>query len=172
VCFVCTGNICRSPMAEVVQRHLVEAAGLTERVEVSSAGTGPWHEGEPMDPRARAALADAGFADHGHIAHQFDPSGVGELDLVVGLDRRHRQTLESLAGAQLEGRLVLLRSFERAAGGAVDVPDPYYGDGADFARCLEMVEAASRGLLAALVDLLTTPGSTAGRPGPGLAGPR
>ncbi len=159
-------------MAEVVLRHLLETAGLSERVEVSSAGTGPWHEGEPMDPRARAALADAGFADHGHIAHQFDPTRGADLDLVVGLDRRHRQTIESLAGAQLEGRLVLLRSFERAGGGEVDVPDPYYGDDADFARCLGLIETASRGLAASLVDLLAAPGPEAPRPGPGLAGPR
>ena len=167
VCFVCTGNICRSPMAEVVLGQLAREVGLSERLSVSSAGTGPWHEGEPMDPRAQDALNAAGYTDHGHVAHQFDPSRLAEFDLVVGLDRRHRQTLASLAGGRAaDDRLVLLRSFDPEAGGAVDVPDPYYGEAADFARCLGLVEAGCRGLAAALVELLRPPG-----PRPGPSGP-
>lgn len=162
VCFVCTGNICRSPMADVVLRRLADEAGFSDRLMVSSAGTGPWHEGEPMDPRAHEALAAAGYADHGHVAHQFDPSWFDELDLLVALDRRHRQTLDSLAaGRSVDDRLVLLRAFDRNAGGAVDVPDPYYGDAADFAQCLMMVEAGGRGLAVALAELLIAPGSLA-----------
>jgi protein-tyrosine phosphatase len=153
-------------MAEVILRSLVAGAGLSDRVGVSSAGTGPWHEGEPMDPRAREALAAAGYTDHGHIAHQFDPSSAGDLDLAVALDRRHRQTLESLAGHRLDGRLTLLRSFDATAGGAVDVPDPYYGDTAEFAGCLRMIEAGCGGLAAALEDALAAGGSLAGRRGP------
>ncbi|MGP8058305.1 MAG: low molecular weight protein-tyrosine-phosphatase [Acidimicrobiales bacterium] len=154
-------------MAEVVLRRLSQQVGLSERISVSSAGTGPWHEGEPMDPRARDALGAAGYDDHGHVAHQFDPSRFDQLDLVVGLDRRHRQTLASLAGDRAVGdRLVLLRSFDPEAGGAVDVPDPYYGEAADFARCLGLVEAGCRGLATALVELLGVPGSLTGPSGP------
>jgi protein-tyrosine phosphatase len=159
-------------MAEVVLRHLAteiplaaDGAGgsgmtLADQLEVSSAGTGPWHEGEPMDPRARAALAALGYEDHGHVAHQFDLRQFGQLDLLVALDRRHQQTLRSLSGSQPdEGRLVLLRSFDRDAGGAVDVPDPFYGNDNDFDRCLLQVQAACRGLAAALATALTgTPG--------------
>lgn len=148
VCFVCTGNICRSPMADVVLRALLpEAAGTT--LAVSSAGTGNWHDGEPMDPRARRALESAGYRDHGHVARQLAPSALSHLDLAVALDRRHLQILRGLAAARPEPsptRLVLLRTFDRDAGGAVDVPDPYYGDDAEFARCLAMIEAGCRGL--------------------------
>ena len=152
VCFVCTGNICRSPMAAVVMAALAAADGaLAGRLAVSSAGTGPWHEGEPMDRRAQAALAGRGYDPAGHVARQVSAAGLGGLDLLVALDRRHQQTLRSLGSAAgIEGRLVLLRSFDRAAGGAVDVPDPYYGDRGDFDRCLDQVEAACRGLAGAL----------------------
>ncbi|HEX3946729.1 MAG TPA: low molecular weight protein-tyrosine-phosphatase [Acidimicrobiales bacterium] len=165
---VCTGNICRSPMAEVVLRHLVEAEPmadgfLVDRVQLSSAGTGPWHEGESMDPRAAAALAAAGYLDHGHIAHQFDaaqvdPGRADRLDLLVAMDRRHQQTLRSLtAGRFPDDRIVMLRSFDRRAGGAVDVADPYYGSEADFAACLAIVEAGCRGLVRALAASLAIP---------------
>ncbi len=76
IAFVCTGNICRSPMAEVITRTLAGATSLADgstladHLEVTSAGTGPWHEGEPMHPLARTALIRAGYPDHGHVAHQ------------------------------------------------------------------------------------------------------
>jgi protein-tyrosine phosphatase len=179
ICFVCSGNICRSPMAEVVLNELaahtpLDAAGarseaappagpehaargrartLAELISVRSAGTGPWHEGEPMDDRARAALQSAGYRDHGHVARQIRVEELRGEDLVVALDRRHLQTLRSLLGEPHGGRLVLLRSF--VPGGALDVPDPYYGDGPEFRRCLETIEGACRGLvrhLAAVLD--------------------
>ena len=158
VCFVCTGNICRSPMADVVLRAvagdtvLADGSRLSAHLEVTSAGTGSWHAGEPMDPRALAALEAAGYRDHGHVARGFDAARLAELDLVVGLARRHTQTLKGLARARGldDGRLVLLRAYDRSAGGDVDVPDPYYGSDADFAACLAMVEAGCRGLAADL----------------------
>jgi protein-tyrosine phosphatase len=157
VCFVCTGNICRSPMAEMVLRHLAQNSPLGTVLEISSAGTGPWHEGEPMDPRARRALESAGYVDLGHVAHQFDITQFDVVDLLVALDRRHRQTLKSLSIDPVDNRLVLLRSFDHAAGGAVDIPDPYYGDEADFDRCLSMVESGCRGLFDRLTAALGEP---------------
>jgi protein-tyrosine phosphatase len=159
VCFVCTGNICRSPMAEVVLRTL--AAPLTAEgtlgttLMVSSAGTGNWHEGESMDPRARDALERAGYADHGHLAHAIAGRDVAGLDLVVGLDRRHVETVRGRASRTgIETTMVLLRPFDPAAGGHVDVPDPYYGGDEEFSACLAMVEAGCRGLLDALVTAI------------------
>ena len=157
VVFVCTGNICRSPMADVVLRRLsaeLRLSGgsrLAVRLAISSAGTSGWHEGEPMDPRARAALRAKGYSDHGHVARPFERSWFATSGLVVCLDRGHRQTLAGLARSaagddRYEDRLVLLRSFDVRAGGAVDVPDPYYGDDAEFASCLELIEAGCRGL--------------------------
>ncbi len=133
VVFVCTGNICRSPMGDVVLRHLAadralaDGTVLGERLVVSSAGTGGWHEGEPMDPRARAALERRGYADHGHRARPFDTAWLPGTDLVVCMDRGHRQTLASLARAKAgdsryDGRLVLLRGFGTRSGGDPDVP--------------------------------------------------
>jgi low molecular weight protein-tyrosine phosphatase len=164
LCFVCTGNICRSPMAAAVMTHLAgNDPALIGRIAVSSAGTGPWHEGEPMDPRAQAVLSSRGYDGTGHVARQVSVADLGHVDLLVALDRRHQQTLRSLGSdAGLDGRLVLLRSFDRTAGGAVDVPDPYYGDERDFAHCLDQVELACRGLAGALAQVLEPVGNGAG----------
>ncbi|MER7710539.1 low molecular weight protein-tyrosine-phosphatase [Streptomyces werraensis] len=150
VCFVCTGNICRSPMAEFVFRARVAEAGLEDLVEVDSAGTGGWHEGEGADPRTVAVLRENGY-DSEHTARQFDPSWFGRLDLVVALDAGHLRALRRLAPTERDAEKVrLLRSYDPAAGDDLDVPDPYYGGPEGFDACLEMVEAASLGLLAAV----------------------
>ena len=157
VVFVCTGNICRSPIAEVATRALADTVALADGTElgdrliVTSAGTGPWHEGEPMDPRTAAALRRAAFAEHTHIAHQISASGLRQSDLIVALDRRHLQTLRSLGTDP--SRLVLLRSFDPSAGAAADVPDPFYGDESEFDACVAMIVAGCRGLVLALAAL-------------------
>ena len=163
VVFVCTGNICRSPMAEVVlramadARELVDGSTLGDGLDISSAGTGGWHAGEGMDPRARSALERRGYTDHGHRARAFETAWMDDTDLVVCLDRGHRQTLASMARARAgdyrhDDRLVMLRSFDPRAGGDVDVPDPYYGDDAEFEACLDLVEAGCRGLVVHLAE--------------------
>ncbi|MBB6415917.1 low molecular weight protein-tyrosine-phosphatase [Streptomyces sp. AK010] len=151
VCFVCTGNICRSPMAEIVFRARVAEAGLDELVEVDSAGTGGWHEGDGADPRTVAVLKDNGYAG-GHTARQFRSSWFSHLDLVIALDSGHLGALRRLAPTEQDAEKVrLLRSYDPAAGDDdLDVPDPYYGGMDGFEECLEMVEAASVGLLAAV----------------------
>lgn len=161
VCFVCTGNICRSPMAEVVLRHLAattpatDGRPLAEHLAVSSIGTGPWHEGEPMDERARRALERAGYADHGHVARHLSLDLLADSDLLVALDRRHMQTLRSMGRGRVPGeRVVLLRAFDPSGGGPSDVEDPYYGDVDTFAGCLAVVEPACRGLATALAGHL------------------
>ncbi|MGW2015812.1 low molecular weight protein-tyrosine-phosphatase [Streptomyces sp. NPDC001927] len=149
VCFVCTGNICRSPMAESVFRARVEEAGLADTVEVDSAGTGGWHEGHAADPRTVAVLEDHGYAS-GHTARQFRASWFPALDLVIALDEGHVRELRRLAPTPEDAAKVrLLRSYDPAADD-LDVPDPYYGGTDGFEECLEMVEAASEGLLAAV----------------------
>ncbi|QNP71648.1 low molecular weight phosphotyrosine protein phosphatase [Streptomyces roseirectus] len=151
VCFVCTGNICRSPMAESVFHARVEDAGLGHLVEADSAGTDGWHEGEGADPRTVAVLQEHGYAT-GHTARRFDRSWFTGLDLVIALDSGHLKALRRLAPTPEDARKVrLLRSYDPAAhDGDLDVPDPYYGGRAGFEECLEMVEAASDGLLAAV----------------------
>jgi protein-tyrosine phosphatase len=150
VCFVCTGNICRSPMAESVFRARVAEAGLDGLVEIDSAGTGGWHEGDGADPRAVAVLEDHGY-DSAHTARQFQASWFSRLDLVIALDSGHLKALRRLAPTQEDvAKVRLLRTYDPAAGDDLDVPDPYYGGMDGFGECLEMVEAASEGLLAAV----------------------
>ncbi|MCZ9350294.1 low molecular weight phosphotyrosine protein phosphatase [Streptomyces mutabilis] len=151
VCFVCTGNICRSPMAEAVFHARVADAGLDGLVEADSAGTGGWHEGENADPRTMAVLAENGYGLD-HTARQFQPSWFSRLDLVIALDAGHLRALRHLAPTEQDADKVrLLRSYDPAADrGDLDVPDPYYGGVEGFEECLEMVEAASDGLLAAV----------------------
>ncbi|WP_128377488.1 low molecular weight protein-tyrosine-phosphatase [Streptomyces cavernae] len=154
VCFVCTGNICRSPMAESVFRARIEEAGLESLVEVDSAGTGGWHEGDGADPRAVAVLEANGYGG-AHTARQFHAEWFSRLDLVIALDSGHLRALRRLAPTPADADKVrLLRSYDPAAtpDHDLDVPDPYYGDMDGFEECLEMVEAASDGLLAAVRD--------------------
>ncbi|MHA5048046.1 low molecular weight protein-tyrosine-phosphatase [Streptomyces sp. SD15] len=152
ICFVCTGNICRSPMAESVFRARIEGAGLEGLVEVDSAGTGGWHEGDGADARTVAVL-EAGGYESSHAARQFHAAWFSRLDLVIALDAGHLKALRRLAPTPEDAEKVrLLRSYDPAAGDDLDVPDPYYGPVDGFEECLEMVEAASPGLLAAVKD--------------------
>lgn len=161
VCFVCTGNICRSPMAEVVFHAMVTDAGLESRVDVDSAGTGGWHVGERADLRAVRALAAAGYDGSAHRARQFQRDWFASSDLVIALDRSHERTLRSWAGDAAErDKVVLLRRFDPSAsdrGAGLDVPDPYYDGEAEFAAVLGLVEASCRGLLEHVATLVTAP---------------
>lgn len=154
VCFVCTGNICRSPMAACVFAHLVEQAGLAAHVEVSSGALDGWHIGEPVDERAREALARRGYSSD-HQARLVDASVFQRNDLVVAFDRTHLQALRSLApDDEAIDAAVLLRSFDPALAlrdaddPVLDIEDPYYGDTSGFERCLDQIETACQGLLA------------------------
>ncbi|WP_070198452.1 low molecular weight protein-tyrosine-phosphatase [Streptomyces oceani] len=170
VCFVCTGNICRSPMAEVVFRARVRAAGLADRVRVDSAGIGDWHVGDEADPRTIATLAAAGYEQR-HSARQFTADWFAERDLVIALDRGHQRGLRAMAPTAREAAKVrLLRSYDPAAREDLDVPDPYYGGTRGFDTCLELVEAAMPGLLTEVGTLLngrTAPIGSGAPVGPG-----
>ena len=157
ICFVCSGNICRSPMAEVVLRQLAADAGLADRLTISSAGTGDWHVGEQADPRAVEALTTHGYNGSTHRARQFDPAWFADPDLVVALDRSHERILKAWAGDDVDrSKVQLLRSFETPRSDSLDVPDPYYSDHRLFAAVLGMIERADRALLAQLAPALTT----------------
>jgi len=157
ICFVCTGNICRSPAAEVVVRALAERAavpGAEVDIEVDSAGTGDWHAGQPADPRALRALTAAGYDGRAHRARQFDPAWFRERDLIIALDRGHARLLRSWApDDDARARIRLLRSFDPAVRVTedhplIDVADPYYDGDAAFDEMLKQIEAAGAGLLA------------------------
>jgi protein-tyrosine phosphatase len=156
VCLVCLGNICRSPMAEVVLRGELARAGLAGRVEVESAGTGDWHAGEPMDARARAELAGRGYDGSGHVARQIDASWLGDYDLIIAMDRGNLRSLRRMAAGrpQLADRIRLLRSFDPAADADAEVPDPYGGSQDEYAEVFDQVLAAARGLVDRLAERL------------------
>ena len=155
VCFVCSGNICRSPMAEVVFRDLAEKAGIGDRVVSSSAGTGDWHVGEPADRRAIMALHRRGYDGATHRARQFEPEWFDEQDLVVALDHSHRRILDHWAGtSENRAKIAMLMDFAPHGGASRDVPDPYYSDDAMFDTVLDLIERACAGLVRQLEPAL------------------
>jgi protein-tyrosine phosphatase len=150
VCFVCLGNICRSPTAEAVMRHLVRAEGLEKEIAISSAGTGDWHLGEPRDERSRAVGAARGIPLEG-VARHFTSESFEACDYVLAMDLSNRSTLNELApSAEDRAKVRLLRSFDPGAPRDAEVPDPYYGGEAGFEHVFDLCEAACRGLIAHL----------------------
>ena len=159
VCLVCLGNICRSPMAEVVLRSELAAAGLDRVVTVDSAGTGDWHIGQQMDAHARAELTRRGYDGSAHRARQVEPSWLASRDLILAMDQHNLADLRRIA-ARAGGDGDRIRLFGEAGGlpssetAGRDMPDPYGGDSGDFALVLDLVEAASRQITAQLAELL------------------
>lgn len=146
VLFVCLGNICRSPTAEGVFRHLVEAEGLDDVIGTDSAGTSDWHIGAPPDRRAQAAAKRRGIDLSDLQGRQVTAGDFDEFDYVLAMDQRNHAALSSLAPNGRADRLHMFLSF--APGIAdMEVPDPYYGGDTGFDDVLDMIEAASRGLL-------------------------
>ena len=151
VAVVCLGNICRSPIAETVLSEHVARAGLADRVEVVSAGTGDWHVGEPMDRRAATVLAGHGYDGSAHRARQFAPDWYADCDLVLAMDAANHADLRRLAPPGEAERVLMFRDFDpRADDGDRDVPDPYYGGDDGFAAVLATVERTAAALVSAL----------------------
>jgi protein-tyrosine phosphatase len=149
IAVVCLGNICRSPVADVVLNARLEEAGLAGRVGVDSSGTGSWHLGGPMDRRAAATLTAEGYDPTAHRSRQFTAERAEEYDLVLAMDRDNLRDLQALGVDP--GRLRLFRDFDPIPGDG-EVPDPFYGGDTGFADVLQMVERTA----AALVEQLRT----------------
>lgn len=158
--FVCLGNICRSPTAEGVMRALVEEAGLADRVQIDSAGTGEWHVGSPPDTRAMTAARTRGLSLTG-TARTVRPADFEDFDLLLAMDRSNLADLRALAGDEDErAKVRLLREFdpESVRTGDLEVPDPYYGAPGGFDEVLDIVQAACAGLLEHVREAVGAPG--------------
>ena len=151
IALVCLGNICRSPMAHVVLAARLAAAGLDERVQVTSSGTAGWHVGRPMDERAAATLTAAGYDATHHRAQQFDPDWFDELDLVLAMDAANLTELTSAgpSAGRPNDRVRLFGAFDPVEPGG-EVPDPYYGGVSGFEEVLAMVERTTAVIVALL----------------------
>jgi protein-tyrosine phosphatase len=143
ITFICSGNICRSPMAEKMFAHQISERGLADAVRVTSAGTGGWHAGGPADRRASHVLREHGYPTT-HRAAQIDDDHLA-ADLIVALGRNHVRMLADM-GVEPD-RIRMLRSFDPRSGAhALDVEDPYYGDHDDFEAVFTVIDASLPGL--------------------------
>lgn len=124
--------------------RLIQEGGLSGKVVVDSAGTGSWHVGEDMDPRAAEALGAKGYPAAPHRARRIDRHWLDSRDLLVALDSSHMADLRAMASPSDRPKIRLLSG---ANGESIDVPDPYYGTPGDFAASLELIEAGCRRLL-------------------------
>ncbi len=152
VLFVCLGNICRSPMAEGVFRHVLDEEGLSDRFRVDSAGTGAWHVGESPDVRSVRTASARGVSLSGH-ARQVRSEDFKSFDYIVAMDQENLEALdEHRQGVGGDAALYLLREFDPEGGPGAEVPDPYYGGPRGFDDAFDMVERSCRGLLRHILD--------------------
>jgi len=153
ILFVCLGNICRSPLAEVVVRAEIDRRGLGDRFHIESAGTGDWHVGKGADPRSAATAERYGLDLSDHRAQQITRHNIHEWHWFVAMDHDNRRNLLHM-GAPTE-KVLMMRQFEVAEGAAPEVPDPYYGGPDGFEDAYTMLcDNAAR-----LLDYLTENGS-------------
>jgi protein-tyrosine phosphatase len=143
ILFVCMGNICRSPLAENVFRHLANARGVMDQFDIDSAGTGGWHAGEPPDHRMQATARARGVMMIGR-ARQVRTEDFERYDLLLCADEDNRRNLLKIGAPKIKTRLLL--EFHPDVS-VREVPDPYYGEGDGFERVFDLCEAACRGLL-------------------------
>ena len=146
VLFVCMGNICRSPTAEAVFRHYVESAGLSDWIEIDSAGTHDYHIGESPDQRSQRAAEQRGYDMSGLRGRQVVREDFERFDYVLAMDSANLGILQYLAPRGCKKHVALFLDFARHHGER-EVPDPYFGGSQGFERVLDMVEDAAQSLL-------------------------
>ena len=151
VLFVCLGNICRSPTAHGVFREIAarDAPGLMRQVD--SAGTAGYHVGDPPDPRTCRIAMQRGYDLSDLRARQLEREDFSRFDLLLAMDRANLAAMQALAPGRQRIKAQLFLEYA-GHGSMLDVPDPYYGDEADFRRVVDLVEEGSRGLVARLRD--------------------
>lgn len=150
VLFVCMGNICRSPTADAVFRHLVKAAGVDHMIHVDSAGTHAYHIGDPPDHRAQNTALQRGYKMHDLRARAVQPNDFEEFDYILAMDKENLSLLQQRSPQQHLSKIQLFMQYSTQASLDAEVPDPYFGGHQGFELVLDMVEEASQGLLAHL----------------------
>lgn len=158
VLFVCLGNICRSPTAEAVFRHLVDERDLTDLVEIDSAGTGDWHVGSAPDQRATSAAKRRGYDLASIRARQVAQDDCRRHDFVIVMDAQNLEEVRNVCPEANVHRLLDFAPEQQVR----DVPDPYYGGEGGFDEVLDLIEEASRGLLAEVQTRLQIPAAELG----------
>ena len=146
---VCMGNVCRSPMAQIVTTRLVQQAGMARELDVDSAGTHAGRVGEPPDPRAKAALSARGYAVGKSRSRKIGEQDFERYDLILAMDQANLNDLRRICPNEHTHKLRLFLEFANSLE-AREIPDPYYGNAQGFERVLDMCEAAGRGLVAYL----------------------
>ncbi|GAA1488337.1 low molecular weight protein-tyrosine-phosphatase [Brachybacterium sacelli] len=161
---VCTGNICRSPMAEYILREALERAGLGEQVEVASVGTTREEVGNPIDPRAGALLRSHGLDPSAHRARHLSAADLHEADLVLALDHDHVRPLHRLGGRELAGRLHMVRDFAPEPVEDTGIRDPWWGDESGFDLAWDQISEAVPGIIQHVRAALESRGRAGARP--------
>ncbi len=152
ICFVCTGNIVRSPLAEHLFQHLIQQASLDQKYQVGSAGTIEYHVGQPPDERMRRVAARHGLIYTGR-ARRFHPEDFDKYDLILALDRENLRDLQAMApDEQAKAKIHLLREFDPYGGPRQSVPDPYYEGIEGFEEAYQIIERSVKGLIKKLEE--------------------
>lgn len=147
ILFVCLGNICRSPAAEIIFKAMVKEQGLEGQIESDSAGTIGYHRGCPPDARMLAALEKYGYSNPGLKSRPVQKNDLEQFDLILGMDRENLRDLKKLdKNGQWENKIVPMCFFTTRFLDE-EVPDPYYGDRRGFEHVVELLEDACSGLL-------------------------
>jgi protein-tyrosine phosphatase len=149
ICFVCLGNICRSPTAEGVMQHIIEREGLADVIELDSAGTAAYHAGERADSRSRATAKRRGI-ELRSIARKVATDDFRTFDFLLAMDSDNLESLQAMAPTDAAHKLALFRSYDPESDEGAEVPDPYYGGERGFEEVFDICEAAALGLLAHL----------------------
>lgn len=151
VLFICTGNICRSPLAHRLFERIADERGVGHLFEVESAGTGSWHVGQNADLRMRETARQRGW-ELIHYANHLQQKDIAYYDHLVVMDESHHQYCKRLAKDDHINKIKYLREFDLEANGDMDVPDPYYGEQSGFDHVYDICERSCTSLLEHLLN--------------------